>query len=196
MLSRCSKLSRRCVKTRFLSSSPSLSTPSSVVEGVTIVNDAASAERALETIRELEVEDPDRIHACDTEVTDIDLKVQSPCGNGKVICASVYAGPDVDFGNGPKLWIDNLDEAEGTLDLFKDYFQNNRIRKVWHNYGFDRHVLYVVFSRFKPYIISLGNMRLLLRSHKTDTRVTHSYQFKKITRTATLKRALEYYEKL
>ena len=142
MLSRCSKLSRRCVKTRFLSSSPSLSTPSSVVEGVTIVNDVASAERALETIRELEVEDPDRIHACDTEVTDIDLKVQSPCGNGKVICASVYAGPDVDFGNGPKLWIDNLDEAEGTLDLFKDYFQNNRIRKVWHNYGFDRHVLY------------------------------------------------------
>ena len=43
--------------------SPSLSTPSSVVEGVTIVNDAASAERALETIRELEAEDPDRIHA-------------------------------------------------------------------------------------------------------------------------------------
>ena len=72
---RCSQLKRRFVKTRFLSSSPSLSTPSSVVEGVTIVNDAASAERALETIRELEAEDPDRIHACDTEVTDIDLKV-------------------------------------------------------------------------------------------------------------------------
>ena len=151
MLSRCSIISRRIVNTRFLSSSPSLSTPPSVVEGVTIVNDAMSAERALETIRQLEVEDPDRIHACDTEVTDIDLKVQSPCGNGKVICASVYAGPDVDFGNGPKLWIDNLDEAEGTLDLFKDYFQNNRIRKVWHNYGFDRHVLYVVFERTLEY---------------------------------------------
>ena len=48
----------------------------------------------------------------------------------------------MDFGNGPRIWIDNLDECEGTLDEFKDYFEDKNIKKVWHNYGFDRHVLY------------------------------------------------------
>ena len=33
-------------------------------------------------------------------------------GHGYVTCASIYCGPDVDFGNGPCLWIDNLDDAE------------------------------------------------------------------------------------
>ena len=53
-------------------------------------------------------------------------------------------GPDVDFGSGPggTLWIDNLDESEGTLHLFSEFFSDAKIRKVWHNYSFDRHVLY------------------------------------------------------
>jgi DNA polymerase I len=55
---------------------------------------------------------PDRFHACDTEVADINLEKEGPVGHGVVTCASVYSGPDVDFGNGPKLWIDNLDGAE------------------------------------------------------------------------------------
>lgn len=24
----------------------------------------------------------------------------------------------------------------------KDYFENDRYKKIWHNYGFDRHVFY------------------------------------------------------
>lgn len=42
-----------------------------------------------------------RFHAWDTETIDIDPKEQSPVGNGKVICLSCFAGPEVDFGNGP-----------------------------------------------------------------------------------------------
>ena len=42
------------------------------------------------------------------QVVDINIKGQSPVGNGTVICASVYCGPDVDFGDGPMLWIDTL----------------------------------------------------------------------------------------
>jgi hypothetical protein len=34
------------------------------------------------------------------QVADIDLKSVGPVGNGKVICLSVYGGPDVDFGTG------------------------------------------------------------------------------------------------
>ena len=38
------------------------------------------------------------VWACDTEVADIELKVEGPVGNGKATCVSIYGGPDVDFG--------------------------------------------------------------------------------------------------
>lgn len=59
-----------------------------------------------------------------------------------MICASIFAGPQFNFGSGPRIWIDNLDSCEGVLDEFKAYFENEAIKKVWHNYSFDRHVLF------------------------------------------------------
>lgn len=106
--------------------------------GVTIVNDAESAQKALEVL----FVHKERYHACDTEVIDINLNEVGPVGHGIVICATLFIGPDVDFGNGPRLFIDNLDASEGVLNLFKRYFEDASIKKVWHNYGFDRHVLF------------------------------------------------------
>ena len=40
------------------------------------------------------------------------------------------------------LWVDNLDDAHGILQEFKSWLEDETILKVWHNYGFDRHVLY------------------------------------------------------
>ena len=37
------------------------------------------------------------IHAADTEVSGFDTE-RSPIGNGKVICASIYSGPNADYG--------------------------------------------------------------------------------------------------
>ena len=37
------------------------------------------------------------VWACDTEVAEIDITKESPCGHGKVICFTVYGGEDVDF---------------------------------------------------------------------------------------------------
>lgn len=61
---------------------------------------------------------PGRIFACDTEVMNIDLSSESPCGHGDVICFSIYCGDDADFtaGNGPScqkshLWVDLLDAS-------------------------------------------------------------------------------------
>ena len=31
--------------------------------------------------------------------------------------------------------------AEAVLNVFKDFFEDRRFLKVWHNYGFDRHVM-------------------------------------------------------
>ena len=32
--------------------------------------------------------------------------------------------------------------SEGVLQEFKPYFESTQIKKVWHNYSFDRHILY------------------------------------------------------
>jgi DNA polymerase-1 len=109
------------------------------MKGVTVVNDKESADRVLEII----LANKDRFFACDTEAVDIELKEEGPVGHGKVICFSVYCGEDVNFGNGPRLWVDNLGQAEGTMHYFKEkFFENPEIKKVWHNYGFDRHMIH------------------------------------------------------
>jgi hypothetical protein len=98
------------------------------------------ARRALEVLYKR----PDVYWGCDTEVANIDVKTQGPVGNGNVICMSIYGGPTIDFGNGPGsvLWIENLNQSAGLLQEFKPWLEDSRYKKVWHNYGFDRHVLF------------------------------------------------------
>ena len=80
-------------------------------------------------------------HACDTEVADLDIK-KTPLGQGRVTCVSIYSGPDVDYGRGPghALWVDTTDPE--VLAALKPFLECERCLKVWHNYGFDRHVLW------------------------------------------------------
>jgi len=127
------------------------------VPDVTIVRTKQQASTVLQKLQQDVINNPWRIHACDTEVMDIDLKNVGPVGHGYVTCLSVYSGPDFDYGiddegnesssngssaKGTMLWIDNLDDAQGLLQEFKDWLEDSRVLKVWHNYGFDRHVLY------------------------------------------------------
>ena len=103
---------------------------------VTMITNKEEATKAVEIL----MVHKNRFHAWDTETTGINPKEESPVGNGKIICLSCFIGPDVDFGNGPRLFIDNYDED--LVQVFKSYFENEKIFKVWHNYGFDRHILY------------------------------------------------------
>lgn len=104
---------------------------------VHMVLDCESARRAVEVL----AQHNHLVHACDTEVAGLDLS-KSPLGQGTVICVSVYSGPEIDFGSGPgrALWVDTT--AEGVLDELRGWLEDERALKVWHNYGFDRHVLY------------------------------------------------------
>lgn len=63
------------------------------------MNDRESAENALQVL----YQHSNAYHACDTEVIQIDLNSQGPVGNGKIICVTIYVGPNADFGNGPRL---------------------------------------------------------------------------------------------
>lgn len=113
------------------------------VPQVTIVRTVEQARIVMERLMNA---DPSIFHACDTEVMDIKLKEVGPVGNGYVTCVSIHSGPDFDYGlgDGPgtTLWIDNLDDAHGVLQEFKGWFEDERFLKVWHNYGFDRHVMW------------------------------------------------------
>lgn len=82
-----------------------------------------------------------RVHAWDTETVDVNIKEQSPVGNGKAISAQLFCGPDAGFPGGPRVFIDNFGECKDLLLEFKDYFEDDNIKKVWFNYGFDRHIL-------------------------------------------------------
>lgn len=83
------------------------------------------------------------MHAVDTEVVDLDLEEQSPVGHGRIICASLYSGPNVDYGSGPRVWVDcNGENGAAVLAAFKPALEDPTVRKVWHNFSFDRHVLY------------------------------------------------------
>jgi DNA polymerase I len=123
---------------------------------VFVVDSLASAHTAFARLMAPEL--TDRMFACDTEVMDIDVTSQSPCCHGRVICFSIYCGPDVDFGGqgvsptGTQrsvLWVDTylgddparVQEAKDILEVFKPFFESTAHKKAWHNYSFDRHVM-------------------------------------------------------
>ncbi|CAN0495692.1 unnamed protein product, partial [Ectocarpus sp. 12 AP-2014] len=112
----------------------------------------AGREKARKVVQIL-MDNPDAFYGCDTEVSDINLKDHGPVGHGRVTCISIYGGPELDFGEGPGkiLWVDNLGAAAGTLEEFLPFFASEKHKKacmrmcfegVWHNYGFDRHVMF------------------------------------------------------
>jgi DNA polymerase I len=111
----------------------------SLLEGVTVVRDARAAARVLLELTRAK----DSFIAWDTETTGVNPAVESPVGKGRVICLTAYGGHHLDFGNGPRLFVDCLDGELGAemLPLFKNYFENSDLYKVWHNYSFDKHLL-------------------------------------------------------
>lgn len=98
---------------------------------------------AKEIVRMLTEEYRDFVHACDTEVAKIDVKRETPVDHGEIICFSIYSGPKADFGNGKScIWVDVLDGGGRNILLeFAPFFEDPLIKKVWHNYSFDNHVL-------------------------------------------------------
>ena len=108
------------------------------IPGTTIVRTASEAEAAVTVLRAHK----DRVHAWDTETIGLEVKDESPVGKGYVLCASAFIGPEVNFGTGPRLLIDNYGDAAGVLDYFKGYLEDPDYYKCFHNYGFDRHVIF------------------------------------------------------
>ncbi|KAJ0790407.1 putative DNA-directed DNA polymerase [Helianthus annuus] len=111
-----------------------------IYDKVLVVDDII---KAKEVVRKLTTEYRHLVYACDTEVAAIDVKQETPVDHGEVICFSVYGGHEADFGNGKScIWVDVLDGGgKKILDIFSRFFEDPNIKKVWHNYSFDNHVI-------------------------------------------------------
>ncbi|KAF5178143.1 Dna polymerase i a protein [Thalictrum thalictroides] len=113
---------------------------SSVYDKVLVINNILSAK---EVVGLLTTVYRDNVHACDTEVAKIDVKKETPVDHGEIISLSIFSGSKVDFGNGKCcIWVDVLDGGGRELLMeFAPFFEDPSIKKVWHNYSFDSHVL-------------------------------------------------------
>ncbi|KAL6538392.1 hypothetical protein OROGR_012380 [Orobanche gracilis] len=126
---------------------------------------------AREVVRMLTTEYNDFVHACDTEVANIDVKAESPVDHGEIICFSIYSGPQADFGDGKScVWVDVLDG--GGKDLIREFapfFEDPSIKKVWHNYSFDNHVIENYGLKVSGFYADTMHMaRLWNSSRRTD----------------------------
>ena len=127
------------------------------IPGITIVRTVEEARRALEILRQFK----DRVHAWDTETVDLEIKEESPVLNGKVICLQVFLGMDVPFWDGPRLFIDNFCDCSGLIEEFRDYFADDSMKKIWFNYGFDRHVIqnhHIQFGGFHADVMQMARL--------------------------------------
>lgn len=118
-----------------------------------VVRTREEARRAVDLLLSLP---KNTVFACDTETTGIDPKVESPVGKGRVVCLSVYCGPEVNFSecgqmllmSGEEgevvccLWADTMGpEGDGVMQEFKRFLEEESCLKCWHNYSYDKHVL-------------------------------------------------------
>ncbi|XP_019435403.1 PREDICTED: DNA polymerase I A, chloroplastic/mitochondrial-like [Lupinus angustifolius] len=112
----------------------------SIYEDVLVVDNISLAE---EVAKMLTVKYRHLIHACDTEVAKIEVKEETPVDHGEIICFSIYSGPEADFGGGKScIWVDVLDGGgKEILYKFAEFFSDPSIKKVWHNYSFDCHII-------------------------------------------------------
>ncbi|KAI3852650.1 hypothetical protein MKW92_018923 [Papaver armeniacum] len=113
---------------------------SRIYDEVLVVENISAAK---EIVKMLTTKHRNRIYACNTEVCKIDVKKDTPVDHGEVTCFSIYSGEGVDFGKGKScIWVDVLDGGGRDIVIeFSPFFEDPSIKKVWHNYSFDSHVI-------------------------------------------------------
>ncbi|XP_057951031.1 DNA polymerase I A, chloroplastic/mitochondrial isoform X2 [Malania oleifera] len=111
-----------------------------IYDEVLVVDNVSDAQKVVRMLRN---QYRHLVHACDTEVAKIDVKCETPVDHGEIICFSIYSGPEADFGNGKScIWVDVLDgDGKNILQEFAPFFEDQSIKKVWHNYSFDKHII-------------------------------------------------------
>ena len=144
-----------------------LSTPVDISD-VNLINSAASSRALISLLTSPPL--LSRFHAIDTEVAHIDAKLQSPVHHGRVTALTLFVGPDVDLGHGPRVFVDFLDPVDG-CDMAQEwrvYLEDERVKKVFHNYSFDYHVLLNMGVQVKGFAGDTMHMARLWDTSRTS----------------------------
>lgn len=65
------------------------------------------------------------------QVSNIDVKQETPVNHGEMTCFSIYSGPIADFGKGKScIWVDLLDGDDNIIMVFAPFFEDPSIKKV------------------------------------------------------------------
>ncbi|XP_078180200.1 DNA polymerase I A, chloroplastic-like isoform X2 [Carex rostrata] len=157
-----------------------------VYDKIMVVN---NIETARQVVQKLTTEYRDFVHACDTEVSKINLKKETPVGHGEIISFSIYSFDGerkADFGGGKCcIWVDVLDgegcTSSGEKNLlmeFASFFEDKSIKKVWHNYSFDSHIIQNYGIKLTGFHADTMHMARLWNSNK---RVDGGYSLEALT---------------
>lgn len=74
----------------------------------------------------------------------------------------MFCGPEIEFENGPMVFIDNFGDAKDVICCFKEYFEEEKLKKCWFNYGFDRHIFFNHGIDVKGFVGDIMHMARLL----------------------------------
>lgn len=82
-----------------------------------------------------------------------------------------YCGPDVDFGNGPRLFL-NIFKRNEVILIFKDYFEDPSILKCWYEYSKCKHTFYNHGIDLKGFAGDISHMARLEDSSRSNISYT------------------------
>lgn len=110
-------------------------------EGTCMVATVAEAEQAMNVLR---VHRERAVFAVSVEAADVD-------GHVWPLCFSIYGGPDIDFGDGPRLWVDLHSDGKPShrqevMHVFLEFFEDASFQKVYHNFGEERRRIFPCFD--------------------------------------------------
>jgi len=119
-------------RSRAAPGSPTRTGQTSACESMVRVRDPSHAAKALAVLRE---------HCGEERVFAVAVVADKTADDNKLrsACFSIYGGPDLDFGGGPRLWVDLLGDAasDELFAHFQEFFEDRSFRKVYHGFSED-----------------------------------------------------------
>lgn len=106
------------------------------MQDIVIVKSADACSEPLKILR--------KVRGQEKRVFAVNCQLYRQKEDSQLVCFSIYCGKDIDFGGGHVLWVDTTavsKESLSTLICFKEFFEDERYKKVYHNFSIMNHAL-------------------------------------------------------
>lgn len=137
------------------------------LEDITVVDKTRGAVRVVQTLLQLPVEQSV------SWSTQLCMPSDRKSPDEFLLSVSAYAGDDVNFGNGPHLFICSEDEheSEAIWNLLRKYFQTDDCEKVWFDYPQSMRALALMETKPKGFGGDITQMARLYRDKQRKMQI-------------------------